>query len=632
MQRGPHNAKRQLDCAGGARCPTMLLMSRLIPHTAANKLVLATCCGLIGGLLAADSALARNPKTADGATRRGSPVLHEPLPALARSPRTDAVVRGQGGRVDAIETAGGRIEKPEVPGKKAPQAPLYEAPRHDKAKVSSDAKTTAEGTLHYRAVFNPTVAPFKRDLSFDRVNDAGQLEQSGAGLRAIRPRGKADHTGHELFWGHVTVELVPSKRTPIPSVAPTAVLVHADSTPRRALSFFRDAAGNFSVTSKRKGTVSLRYLMAARSIYFAAPIGGGAVVDDPTVPALGTTIFRRMQRLWPALGVAPNQTRKVNVEKLVDYFRGFTPGVLADNPGGDLLVDLIVARKGVCRHRSHAFVAVAHSLGIPAHYVINDAHAFVEVWLPGADGHGHWQRVDLGGGADTLRLHGADRKHLHDPLFRDPLPRPQAYDAGVTGVVADGRLNDSSWAGAGKVVGANALVGRGGGSSPARAQRAATQDGTQGTSTAKPGGGDGQRNGAGWLRKRAQERTTIAKNVAAPARVPTKTAPRPGSQRTLTRLRLTQAAPIAYIGETLRLRGNLTLAGGQPAAKMPIEVWLVAPRDPTKGKQLGSAVTAANGTFETSVAVPMSAQLGEHDVVVYFPGRGKLAPSYSQDQ
>ena len=594
------------------------------------------CLGLLATMTAASAvgvtalpsvALAQAPRA------RAAPLLHERLPMSAAPRRKDGVVRDEAGEIDAIETAGGRIDKPERPGKGAPQAPLYEAPRHDKARVRTDRKTEAEGTLHYRAVFNPTVAPFKRDLSFDRVAPTGELEQSGAGLRAIRPSDRAQRSGDELFWGHVTVELRAGKRTPIPSVAPTAALVHAQSTPRRALTFYRDAAGNFSVSAKRGGTVSLRYLLAAPSAYFAAPIGAGPVTDDPVTPRLEAVLQRRMRQLWPALGLSPTAPRKEQVEKLVQHFRSFEPGQLDVRPGADLLVELIVARRGVCRHRSHAFVALAHSLGIPAHYVINAAHAFVEVWVPDLRGKGHWQRVDLGGGADTLRLHGADRKHLHDPLFRDPLPRPPAYETGVTGVVADGRLNDTSWAGAGKVVGANGLVGRGGGTNANQAAAVATDDGQRHATQAAAGSeesenpGDSQR----WLRQRAIERATIARNVAAPAQVPGKAGLPPSSKRQPTVLKLSNAAPVAYVGETLLLKGKLSRADGRALAKMPIEVWLVHPRQPSQGQRLGTALTGADGSFTARVALPMSLRLGEHDVVVHFPGRGKLAPAYSRE-
>jgi len=551
---------------------------------------------------------------------RATPVLHEPLPHRARMARSDKLVKSAGtGLADAIDTAAGRIPKPDAAKPDSEQAPLYEA-RDKLRKAATDKQTRADGTLHYRAVFNPTVAPFKRDIVFDRVNAAGELEQSGLGRRPTRPLGAARRSGHELFWGHVTVELVAGKHTPLPSIAPSSAIVQAQAHPPRPLTFFVDAAGNFSVTSTRSGTAQLRFVMDAPSSYFGAPIGGGPVRDDPTTPALPAAVQARMEKLWAAIGVSRSRSRRGNVRKLAEYFRSFEPGDLPpQEPGDDLVSSLIVARRGVCRHRSHAFVTVAHSLGIPAHYVINDAHAFAEAWVPGVDGRGHWQRVDLGGGADALRLHGADRKHLHDPLFRDPLPRPQQYAGGITRLEADGRLNDSSWAGARKVLGAGGMVGRGG------------RTGGDGTAaTDKPGAAAADAKGGNWLRERARKRAAMARNVAAPD-VPPSRPPAPTSPRRIaTTLKLDRAAPIAYVGESLKLYGKLRAASGSVPAGLAIAIWLVDPRDATKGRKLGGAVTRKGGDFAARIAVPMSAKLGEYDLVLHFAGRGKLAPSWSK--
>jgi transglutaminase-like putative cysteine protease len=42
------------------------------------------------------------------------------------------------------------------------------------------------------------------------------------------------------------------------------------------------------------------------------------------------------------------------------------------------LLDLARGKRGVCRHRAYAFVIVAQALGIPARFVQNEAHAWVE--------------------------------------------------------------------------------------------------------------------------------------------------------------------------------------------------------------------------------------------------------------
>lgn len=586
-------------------------------------LAIGLCAVAIGSLHPAHA----QPGAAPPSTRR-APVLHEPLPASARAGRTDRLAGdGNTSLADAIETANGRIEKPTKTPKNAPQPPLYEA-RKRRAKVATDRSTKAEGTLHYRTVFNPTIAPFKRDLAFDRVTESGALEQSGVGRRPIRPLGAATRPGHELFWGHVTVELVAGQHTPLPSISPSSAIVQAQSDPPRPLAFFVDAAGNFTVTSPKAGTVELRFVMDAASTYFAGPIGAGGVRDDPVTPRLPAAMQVQMARLWDALDVAPQRSRRHNVRKLTGWFRSFEPGELADD--GDtagLVAALIVARKGVCRHRAHGFVAMAHSLGIPAQYVINDAHAFVEVWVPSTAGPGRWQRVDLGGGADALQLHGANNKQLHDPLFADSLPRPEQYAGNLAQLKADGPLNGSSWAGARKVLGAAGLLDGGAGTASGAAQ-------TAGDGARDPAAPDlandpeNQQKGAAWLHERALKRRSLARAVAAPDHPPQ----RPtavDTRRTTTSIRLSKAAPVAYVGEAISMAGQVSAQGATIPAGLALEVWLIDPHDPTKGTRVGTALTRDGGAFTAKVAVPLTAKLGEFDLVVHFAGRGRLAASYS---
>ena len=63
----------------------------------------------------------------------------------------------------------------------------------------------------------------------------------------------------------------------------------------------------------------------------------------------------------------------------------------------DIYLDLALSKKGVCRHRAFAFLVTALNLGIPARMVVNEAHAWVEVF----DGT-LWHRIDLGGAALNL--------------------------------------------------------------------------------------------------------------------------------------------------------------------------------------------------------------------------------------
>ncbi|MEY3012988.1 MAG: hypothetical protein RIT45_1723 [Pseudomonadota bacterium] len=567
-----------------------------------------------------------------------APTLHEPPPAIGVRGRSDRAVAGndRSGLPAAIDTSSGRIEAPPPRGvgeRDGDGAPLYPAPpapgTTPPPKIRPDASTGKEGALHYRVVFDPSVAPFKRDLAFDRPNADGSLGLSGEGTRRVAARRSQPRPGHELFWGHVTLELVPGRATPLPSVAPSSSVLGMQADPPLPIVVQRDGAGNFNVTLSRESgqdtprRVELRFLMDAPSTYFAAPLGSGPSVDDPPAPKLDTPLQARISALWGEVGVSPQHDRKRNLEALTAWFRGFVPGP-GPSPGPELVTELIRRRRGICRHRAHGFVLVAWSLGIPAHYVMNDAHAFVEVWARGEDGKGHWLRIDLGGGADSLELHGADNHHLHRPLFADPLPRPASY-------LQEGgqRLGEASggagMAGAQKVIGAEAFRNGDRKAGPAAGNGA---DGSPGV--AVPTRGDTR--DREWLERRAME-------LAAPRRPPgdgpggrdgSATGPA-GDGRLQTALTLRKTAAVAYIGEIFVVAGALSATGPARLGGLPIEVWLVDPRNRANGQRIGHAITGADGRFRAEVAMPLDARLGDWDLVVRFAGDRALMPSYSRD-
>ncbi|MCA9521267.1 MAG: hypothetical protein KC609_09850 [Myxococcales bacterium] len=309
--------------------------------------------------------------------------------------------------------------------------------RNDAVKL--DSRTEKEGILNYHAVFNPAVIPFKRNEAFDTL--VGETELAVADRRLVRLPllGNRRIPGRELFWGSVQVQFRRGEYLPIPSVSPDSNILTAATTPRVKLSFHKDSADNYYVKAEHDGLVRLTYLMDARSRYFTASLPIAARDDQiPTklLRPLSKTLQRRAEALWSMIGVSRRQSYSERIARLVRYFRGFKPGTLPHPLTEDLYTALTKSRLGVCRHRTYAFMITALSLGIPARYVSNEAHVFAEVYLPG-DRLG-WLRVDLGGGADGLRVHNSDNKVAHRP-GNDVLPRPQRYRGTYSSRVLSGQ-------------------------------------------------------------------------------------------------------------------------------------------------------------------------------------------------
>ncbi len=557
----------------------------------------------------------------DAAAAGRTPILHEPLPPLhaGSGARTDRIVQSAASDAlpGAIETAAGTIEKPK-PSVKGDETAQY-SPRPP-PQVGIDRRTGADGELHYRMVFDPAIAPFKREIAFDSMNANMTLAVSGAGLQPLPPAARSARTGHELFWGHVRVAVRKGEKSVLPSVAPTSQVLQWQAIPPIALTFWRDAAGNFAVSGEVTADVDLRFLMDAPAEYFAAPLGVRGRNDDPVMPNLLPEIQTRARAMWPAIGVAAKDERAQTLVRLTEWFRGFEPG---EPPvaSGDALADLVLGRKGVCRHRALGFFVIARSLGIPVHYVMNEAHAFIEVWTPLQSGRGGWQRVDLGGGAQSLELHATQDKHLHTPQFGDPFPRPPTYANENGQVIVDGQPLNRPMAGAKQVKGLQKL--KKAPDAPAGGSGGAAESAQQTDTPANQTPAEARQ---AWLRDRAAR-------MAAPVETP-RFGPQPAekhaqpievrraSQTTL------QAAAEAWIDEAFAVTGQLRCAGGN-VGHQAIELWLIDPRQPLAGHLVGMAVTDPLGLFATNLGLPSDLDLQTYDLIARFPGSAKILPSDS---
>ncbi|MET0411931.1 MAG: transglutaminase domain-containing protein, partial [Polyangiaceae bacterium] len=139
----------------------------------------------------------------------------------------------------------------------------------------------------------------------------------------------------------------------------------------------------------------------------------------PSVPEIVKDNAREVAEL---LGVPRSARPREVISLLVDHFRRFRPSERRfSGHGASLYRQLAISRRGVCRHRAYAFVVTALGLGVPARMVLNEAHAWVEVY----DGD-IWQRIDLGGAAQNLELDASDRPRHVQP--RDPFAWPEGSD------------------------------------------------------------------------------------------------------------------------------------------------------------------------------------------------------------
>ncbi|MCC6748765.1 MAG: hypothetical protein IT371_13985 [Deltaproteobacteria bacterium] len=516
-----------------------------------------------------------------------------------------------------------RLPRPEASAPSSPGQPIHGAGDRS-TQARPDRTTTHDGTLRYPEEFNPSVVPFKRVAAFDRVEADDRLRVADPRLHPLPLARRPTPPDREAFWGHVLLRARRGEAVPLPSVSAEAQIVSYQASPPSVVQFFRDGADNLWARADHDGLLKLVFVTDAPRHYFAPelPLGVTAAQVPSTLrPSLPAQVAKRAARVLKHLGVSASAPLAEQLDRLVAYFRNFTPGPLP-RLTGDTYLDLALSQKGVCRHRSFAFVVTTQALGIPARYVQNEAHVFTEVFVPRLG----WIRIDLGGASSALEISGADGKVMHRP-GPDPFPRPSSYQGGysqllgrVTGLSPSQRaaaaagprrtsLRSFSRPNGAPSNGAGAAGGAAGSAPGAEGSEAA---GSERERKPSAGGADPEAVGA-------FPGASGAAEPGAPGAPPGRVATQITAHCNLDR---------AQRGERVRVSGRV-LAGGRGAAGLRVEIYLS--RDGQSAEaQLGATVTGPDGSYLLEAPVPLSVPAGAYRVFAATPGDTRHAPSLSR--
>ncbi|CAN5904974.1 hypothetical protein BH11MYX3_BH11MYX3_49620 [soil metagenome] len=545
-------------------------------------LLAVTTGGLVAGLAVAQS------------SQRRAAIPHEDLPAPNGADTSPAIGSGGSGTVPtALRSGDSIIPKPSIdaPFDKSRGEPVlgtkdFGADRQTSLKP--DDNTGSDGTLHYLSVFNPDVLPFKRMSALDAVGDDYTLKIARPALTEVPVGGVTDPKTRDWFYGNMMVELSPNADVPMPSVAPDMRILSYDVKPKIALKFEKDGADNFYVRteeSSASGQYRLIIYVDADQGYFAPNLPTKAKYTPRMVatmtppelrPILPDHIRSAGRTTLDKIGIDPDMNLHDAFNLLVKYFRGFEAKKLPPSTG-DLYRDLCDSQAGVCRHRAFGFMITANTLGIPARYVQNEAHAFVEVWFPER----RWQRIDLGGAALRMDVQNAEDKKIHTPRAEDPFAKPPEYTQQYTQLEGDIRgltakqISD-------------------------RKKPNATPSGSMGGS-----GGGGKGSGTG-----GPDRITPDPTLPTVTQDPKKVTPR---------LDVTLADASAFRGDVVHVEGRVA-AQGKAIPDHPVDVFLApAGRHGANPIPLGRTVSDANGRFKQEFTVPGSLNLATYEIYLASP-------------
>jgi len=509
-----------------------------------------------------------------------SSILHEFVPPDPAEDLSFTTTTIDGDLHAAVKTPSGIATAPD-PRRPPDARSLYGGTTTDDSPDSTyepDRDTRRPTVENYEDPFVPSTTPFKRLRAFDTVLEDYTLAVRDKTLRAL-PVGGAMGTDEEPFYGDFSVALVPGEPVRIPSVGPDARLLRMHSNPEVDIDVVRDGADNWFVKSHVRKDVRLVVELAILRKTF-----GSAFADvrwqrlEPLVPPQPAAHRAAFQTVAKAIDISRSMSPKDVVEKMVAYFRSFEPTDAPMRENADIYLDLALSKKGVCRHRSFAFLVTALNIGIPARMVVNEAHAWVEAY----DG-SIWHRIDLGGASANLQEDQQDpNRPMHTPPD-DPYEWPENQDSGQ-------ELANRNRANSG---------GNGGASSP------------NGAMTSSPNGS-------------AAPPSSAAPQTPPP--VPTSAPVDPNA--TPAEIQIGSTGTDVRRGMPFKLSGQVK-SNGSPCSHVRVDV-LLRGAAALEGVAVGSLSTNEPGPYDGAVVIACEFPLGEYEVVVRTPGGGRCGPGETQ--
>jgi hypothetical protein len=491
-------------------------------------------------------------------------ILHEYIPPDPHEDVSFAATTLDGDLPAAVQTPSGVATAPDP--RRAPVADhAYGGATTDDSPDSTyepDRDTRRPNVENYDDPFSPATSPFKRLRAYDAVDADYALRVRDKSLKII-PVGGVVGPGDEPFYGDFSVDMIPDQPVRIPTVGPGVRLLRLHANPEMGIDVYRDGADNWFARGGERKRVRLVVELAIPRAAFGSEFADPDWVDlERYVAPQPQAHQAAFQEVANAIGVSRAMRPREALRKLVAYFRAFEPSDDTPRGRGDIYLDLALSKKGVCRHRSFAFLVTALHLGIPARMVVNEAHAWVEAY----DG-AIWHRIDLGGAAANLDQDLDPSRPAYVPP-PDPYPWPETRDSGQD--LADRH----------------------------RAQQA----------SGPPGQGQGVDGGAGGGGAVAPGAPGSSADPGAP----------PEPRGILPEVTIAAIDNDVRRGLPLHLAGQVS-ADGVPCPHVRVDVTLKSTALP-HGAVVGSLSTDDRGSYDGAVVIPRDFALGDYDLSVGTPG------------
>ena len=328
-----------------------------------------------------------------------------------------------------------------------------------------------DGNVTIYEIFDPVLGTVKRWTSLDGLlyddqasnpTDMYTMYNYDSDKYEIFPTNYEGYSNIFEGWIWMGITISTTEYTRIPSVSPDAEIIDYDPNSTGVnIRFFKDGADNYYVQGNENVVIDLKYRMGTNGSYFNRPISEDLTTDDIPEQIIrpingadqvkenvreflqyrhdnGTIANEPLYWLWPDNGT-PETNLALIINNLTWYFSSFIEGdgdVPDTEEPWDAYQTICINGIGACRHRSFGFFVTALALGAPTRYVSNEAHAFVEVYIP-VDNEtvsaSHWKRINLGGTGSSTTLDRPDEDDEEGDTFDFDEMDPDDID-NMTGV------------------------------------------------------------------------------------------------------------------------------------------------------------------------------------------------------
>ena len=277
------------------------------------------------------------------------------------------------------------------------------------------------GDIKCQVVFNPHIARLKRWYAYDAIHENYEAYVYDQNLYQIE---LSEKVYDNLFVGSITLGQLTNTPIPIPSVSPNSnIISYSLSKPGFTANFFKDGADNYYVKSLDyywTEQIFLTYTVSTDNKYFNLDVPEYLTLEDIPENIKHTPpqkVLSKSTIIIDELGLTGETNLNTIVQTMKDYFSSFTDGEIpSEEEEPDIYLAIARAKHGACYVRSFAFFVTANSMGLPTRLVINDCHAFVEIYIP-TNG---WTRLDLGGLGSCEFCNPFDYEPFNEETPEDP--------------------------------------------------------------------------------------------------------------------------------------------------------------------------------------------------------------------